>query len=188
MQCAKCKLIYTYHNLHEFTIFAIADGGHFILSKMIEHISVRAIEKVKDKMPKLIYSCPTGAAGPSGLLLLCFDNDENYVVNMNYLVHLEYKKMIEELILSIPEISPFAHLEITKKFYRNRAHNYYDLIYLGLGNEAYLDNKTMNELESFVGIKVENNISIDVFSKFIADKLSIDLNELYDKFITDPLK
>ena len=34
MQCAKCKLIYTYHNLHEFTIFAIADGGHFILSNL----------------------------------------------------------------------------------------------------------------------------------------------------------
>ena len=34
MQCAKCKLIYTYHNLHEFTIFAIADGGHFILSNV----------------------------------------------------------------------------------------------------------------------------------------------------------
>lgn len=155
---------------------------------MIEHISFTAIEMIKNKMPKLIYSCPSGAAGPSGLLLLNFDNDENYVVNINYLANEKYKNMIEELILSIPEISSLVHIKINKDFYRSRVHDYYDLIYLGLGNEAYFDRKALNELESFTGTKIENNLSIITFSKFLSEKLNIDMSDLYNKFIAKTLK
>lgn len=139
-------------------------------------------------MPQIIYSCPKGAQGPSGLLLICLDQNESYVANMNFLSDERYKKLIEELVLTFPEIAPFAPLKIDKACYRERVKNYYELVYLGLGNEAYIDSSTSKEIERITNEKIDGYISFDIFTEILLKLFNTKGENLYSSFQANPFE
>ena len=107
------------------------------------------VNEVIQKRPLIVSWSSNGASGPSGLMLVIFDDGSSYGYSTLY----KYRddELIDEIVESVPEFKTLMCLGKEKNIKREPYKEDMRLTYLGLGNIAYIDNNIFDDFLNLDG-------------------------------------
>ena len=116
---------------------------------MSELFNEKNVDDVIDKKPLIVSWSRNGACGPSGLMLVIFDDGSSYAYSTFY----KYRDddLIDEIVESVPEFKTLMNLGKAENTKREPQKEQMRLTYLGLGNIAYVENKLFEKFLNLNG-------------------------------------
>ena len=116
---------------------------------MLELFNDKNVDDVIDKKPLIVSWSRNGACGPSGLMLVIFDDGSSYAYSTFY----KYRDddLIDEIVESVPEYKTLMNLGKAENSKREPQKEQMRLTYLGLGNIAYVENKLFEKFLNLNG-------------------------------------
>lgn len=116
---------------------------------MSELFNEKNVDDVIDKKPLIVSWSRNGACGPSGLMLVIFDDGSSYAYSTFY----KYRDddLIDEIVESVPEFKTLMNLGKAENSKREPQKEQMRLTYLGLGNIAYVENKLFEKFLNLNG-------------------------------------
>ena len=116
---------------------------------MSELFNEKNVDKVVNKKPLIVSWSRNGACGPSGLMLVFFDDGSSYAYSTFY----KYRddNLIEEIVESVPEFKTLMNFGKEDNYKRAPLKGQMTLAYLGLGNIAYVENNLFNRFLNLNG-------------------------------------
>ena len=110
---------------------------------MFQVFNKNNVNKVLDKTPLIVFYSENGACGPSGLLLVIYSDHTSYAYSTLYKSR-DYQ-LIKSILECVPEFSPLLQIEDEHIDKRKRILDEMNIIYLGLGNFAFIHNSIFEE-------------------------------------------
>lgn len=120
---------------------------------MVTHFNSKNLNCLLKKKPNLVYFCPPGAMGPSGLMLASYNENDFYVANYNRSKEKGYDNLIIKILENIPE---FQLLSQNHKYDAKRERfDGLDYMYLGCGNVMLIQPEiyAKHEINNFFSFK-----------------------------------
>ena len=136
-------------------------------------INKNNIHELENKKPIILYYCPGGACGPSGLFFIVFEDKSIYAYNT--LLEKSDSDLITKVVELVPELSPLLRLEKDINFKRDRFEDL-DFIYLGLGNVSLVNSSLVSYLED----ENKDEYTITLFKELLEKETNEDISRMFD--------
>ena len=135
---------------------------------MFEVFNKDNVKEVLNKTPLIVFYSENGACGPSGLLLVIYSDHSSYGYSTLYKSR-DYQ-LIKSILEYVPQFSPLLQIEDEHIDKRKRKLDEMNIIYLGLGNFAFIHNSIFEE-------KLEMNYPC--FKEVVKSLTNKDIGEIF---------
>lgn len=141
---------------------------------MSELFNDKNVNEVVNKKPIIVLWSRNGACGPSGLMLVIFDDGSSFAYSTFY----KYRDndLIEEIVESVPEFKTLMNLGKETNYKREPFKEQMRLTYLGLGNIAYVENSLFERF-----LNLNGGGKYELFKKVVKQYSGEELSDIAKK-------
>ncbi len=139
---------------------------------MIKVFNRENLKETLEKRPVICYYSENGACGPSGLFFVVFSDKSCYGYSTFY--GKSDKGLINNIIEHVPELRSLVFVDCDLNFKRERYLNSLEMVYLGLGNYALIQEELLTKMKEY-----EGQYDYSCFKQLVKDCVDGDIQEIW---------